>query len=54
MTYKESKEIGELVNNANKILIMQADNPDGDSLGSALALEQILGDLAKNLCFIVE
>lgn len=26
---------------------MQADNPDGDSLGSALALEQILGDLDK-------
>jgi len=26
---------------------VQADNPDGDSLGSALALEQILGDLGK-------
>jgi phosphoesterase RecJ-like protein len=26
---------------------MQADNPDGDSLASALALEQILGDLGK-------
>ena len=26
---------------------MQADNPDGDSLGSALALEQILHDLGK-------
>lgn len=26
---------------------MQADNPDGDSLGSALALEHILGDMGK-------
>jgi phosphoesterase RecJ-like protein len=28
---------------------MQADNPDGDSLASALALEQILGDLGKSV-----
>ena len=28
---------------------MQADNPDGDSLGSALALEHILGDLGKQV-----
>lgn len=26
---------------------MQADNPDADSLGSALALEQVLGDMGK-------
>lgn len=47
MTYSESEKIGKLVSDAKKILILQADNPDGDSLGSALALEQILGDLDK-------
>lgn len=48
MTYKESAKIAELLSNANKIVIVQADNPDGDSLASALALEQILGDLGKD------
>jgi phosphoesterase RecJ-like protein len=43
-----SKEIKDVVDAAHDILIIQADNPDGDSLGSALALEQILGDLGKN------
>ena len=47
MTYPESKEISDLVRNANKILVVQADNPDGDSLGSALALEQILHEMGK-------
>lgn len=46
-TYPESQKISDLVTNAKRIVIMQADNPDGDSLGSALALEQILGDLGK-------
>ena len=46
--YNESSEIFNLVNSANNILIIQADNPDGDSLGSSLALEQILGDLGKD------
>lgn len=45
--YKEAEQIRELLANAKRILIMQADNPDGDSLGSALALEQILGDMGK-------
>jgi phosphoesterase RecJ-like protein len=35
------------IDKADKIVIIQADNPDGDSLGSALALEEILGDLGK-------
>ncbi len=48
MTYEESGKIGELIDGANRILVLQADNPDGDSLGSALALEQILGDLGKD------
>ncbi len=46
--YDEADKIGELIDGAQRILIMQADNPDGDSLGSALALEQVLGDLGKD------
>jgi phosphoesterase RecJ-like protein len=38
-----------LIENAQKIVIIQAENPDGDSLGSALALEEILGDLGKDV-----
>lgn len=38
----------ELINAANTIVIIQADNPDGDSLASSLALETILGDMGKN------
>lgn len=34
---------------ANKIIIIQAENPDGDSLGGALALEEILSDLGKKV-----
>lgn len=40
-------KINELIASAQKIVIVQADNPDADSLGSALALEHILGDLGK-------
>lgn len=39
----------ELIKEAKKIIIIQAENPDGDSLGSALALEEILGDLGKTV-----
>ena len=39
----------QLIESAQKILIIQAENPDGDSLGSALALEEILGDLGKDV-----
>src|ERR1035438_5459876 len=45
--FKEVDVIQEIINNANKIVIVQADIPAGDSLGSSLALEQILGDLGK-------
>jgi phosphoesterase RecJ-like protein len=45
--YPDSAQIGQLISDAQTILIMQADNPDADSLASALALEQILGDLDK-------
>jgi phosphoesterase RecJ-like protein len=47
MTYPETDQIQHLVAAAQHIVIMQADNPDADSLGSALALEHILGDLGK-------
>ena len=38
-----------LVTAAQNIVIIQAENPDGDSLGSALALEEILGDMGKSV-----
>lgn len=38
-----------LIEQARKIIVIQAENPDGDSLGSALALEDILGDLGKDV-----
>jgi phosphoesterase RecJ-like protein len=44
-----NEKIKQLVNDAQKILVIQADNPDADSLGSALALEHILGDLGKDV-----
>lgn len=45
--YKQANDIRRIVGDAKSIVIIQADNPDGDSLASALALEQILGDLGK-------
>ncbi len=46
-TYSEAKQINEIIGEANHLAIVQADNPDADSLASALALEQILGELGK-------
>jgi phosphoesterase RecJ-like protein len=43
------KTIASLVNDAKTIVIIQADNPDADSLGSALALEQIFGEAKKSV-----
>lgn len=37
----------DFVKNAKKIMIIQAENPDGDSLGSALAMDEILADQGK-------
>lgn len=42
-------EIIKVVDNAQNIVVIQADNPDGDSLASSLALEQILGDMGKTV-----
>ena len=39
----------ELINKAKNIVVIQAENPDGDSLGSSLALEEILEDLGKQI-----
>lgn len=41
------KDLEELLSDKKRILIAQADNPDGDSVASALALEQILYDMGK-------
>jgi bifunctional oligoribonuclease and PAP phosphatase NrnA len=45
--YKQTKQIAEIIAAAQKVVIVQADNPDADSLGSALALEHIIGDMGK-------
>lgn len=45
--YLEAAAIAQVLDAAQTIVILQADNPDGDSLASSLALEQILGDLGK-------
>jgi phosphoesterase RecJ-like protein len=42
------KNIKDYIENADKIVIIQADNPDADSLSSAIALEQILFKLGKD------
>jgi phosphoesterase RecJ-like protein len=49
MKYPEATEIKTLLDQAQKIVVIQADNPDGDSLASSLALEQILGEQGKNV-----
>lgn len=38
-----------IIQDAHRIIVVQAENPDGDSLGSSLALEEILGDLGKEV-----
>jgi phosphoesterase RecJ-like protein len=45
--YSQAKKLNEIIQGAQKIVIVQADNPDADSLGSALALEHILGKMGK-------
>jgi len=39
VSYPEAPDIQRLIDGAQRIVIVQADNPDGDSLGSALALK---------------
>ena len=46
LMYADAKKI---IDDAKNIIVVQAENPDGDSLGSALALEEVLGDLGKTV-----
>lgn len=46
---KEFEIAKNLIEKAKKITVIQAENPDGDSLGSALALEEILGEAGKGV-----
>ncbi len=45
--YDQAEQIRQIITDSHKIVIIQADNPDADSLGSALALESVLGELGK-------
>lgn len=47
--YKEAPGIKAAIANAKHIVIVQADNPDMDSMGSSLALEQLLGEQGKTV-----
>lgn len=42
-------ETTQLITNARKIVVIQAENPDGDSVASSLALEEILSDFGKEV-----
>ena len=37
------------ITDAKRIVVIQAENPDGDSLGSSVALEELLSDLGKTV-----
>ncbi len=39
----------QLINDAKHIVVIQPENPDADSLGTAIALEEILGDADKSV-----
>lgn len=43
------KHLRDLIESSKTILIIQADNPDGDSLASSLALEEILSEQGKDV-----
>ena len=47
--YKDAPAIKAAIANAQHIVIVQADNPDMDSMGSSLALEQLLGEQGKTV-----
>jgi len=50
MNYQETSSIfTEMLENSKNVVVMQADNPDGDSLASALALESLLEDAGKKV-----
>ena len=43
------KPVLDALQKAQKIVVIQAENPDGDSLGSALALEELLSEAGKDV-----
>jgi phosphoesterase RecJ-like protein len=43
------KDVIDTISSAQHIVVVQAENPDGDSLGSSLALEEILSDTGKKV-----
>jgi phosphoesterase RecJ-like protein len=47
--YPEATKIKTTIDSAKKIVVIQADNPDADSLGTALAWEQILDGMGKDV-----
>lgn len=49
MNKTDTQSFADLIAASQHIIVIQADNPDADSLGSALALEHILGDLGKEV-----
>jgi phosphoesterase RecJ-like protein len=53
MTTKEVEELKELLNKKQKIVIVPHRNPDGDALGSTLALYQYLKQLNKHTISLI-
>lgn len=49
MKKEDKAQLLRLLDKSTEIVVLQADNPDGDSLASALALEEILSDLGKKV-----
>lgn len=47
--YSEANQINSIISSAKSVVVVQADNPDTDSLASALALEHILEELGKKV-----
>ena len=47
MKYQQAGDIAKIIEESKTIVIIQGNNPDGDSLASSLALEQILHDAGK-------
>ncbi|HSE29666.1 MAG TPA: DHH family phosphoesterase [Candidatus Saccharimonadales bacterium] len=49
MNQEALNKIDDHIKNSTSVLVIQAENPDGDSLGSSLALEGILSEMGKKV-----
>ncbi len=49
MKKSDYQQAWQIIDSCSSILIVQADNPDGDSLGSSLALESLISQAGKNV-----